>query len=369
MPGRSYTTYHVEGYHATGSSYEVVIDGESALSGSAFSWANNNEFTQIGLQWHAATGIPSWTGGIAEIIWTDKSLPDFEREKLEGYLAHKWGLEANLPSGHPYKSSPPTLADPRAVSNWTPANITGLWSWHDWSSDVYRVNNIGGNVSGWQDRSSNNHDLDLKTISLGAADMVATTINGVQAYGSTNGQQGWTVNKLSTELDTDFLLVGMVAKMPTSGTNDFYVSTRDDAGIAWQISNANSSILTAGVAATGTFPTYTIGTGNAFILVVRYDLRVSGTAPVAPPGYMVRSRLNGDLTDDRDAHTITSYSPSNVRFGIGCQPAAPNIVSCPVNAAFGEVVVAARNTEFTVADVQRLEGYLAWKWGLSAPRP
>lgn len=32
-----------------------------------------------------------------------------ERQKLEGYLAHKWGLTANLPIDHPYKSSPPTI--------------------------------------------------------------------------------------------------------------------------------------------------------------------------------------------------------------------------------------------------------------------
>ena len=300
---------------------------------------------------------------ISEVVGCNVKLPDYEREKLEGYLAHKWGVANDLPAAHPYKSAAPTVDDPAAVSDWTPADITGLWSWHDWSTDNYRINDNKGSVSGWQDRSSNNHDLTLQTISLGSADMVATTINGVQAYGSTNGQQGWTVSKLSTELDTDFLLVGMVAKMPASGTNDFFVSTRDDAGIAWQISNANSSILTAGIAGTGTFPSYTIGTGNAFILVVRYDLRVSGTAPLATPGFMVKSRLNGDLTDDRDANTITSYAPSNVRVGIGCQPAAPNIVSCPINAAFGEVVIASRNTEFTVADVQRLEGYLAWKWG------
>jgi hypothetical protein len=29
------------------------------------------------------------------------------RQSLEGYLAHKWGLTAQLPSGHPYKTSPP----------------------------------------------------------------------------------------------------------------------------------------------------------------------------------------------------------------------------------------------------------------------
>ena len=30
------------------------------------------------------------------------------RQKMEGYLAWKWGLEMNLPSGHPYEFAPPT---------------------------------------------------------------------------------------------------------------------------------------------------------------------------------------------------------------------------------------------------------------------
>ena len=34
-----------------------------------------------------------------------------EIEKAEGYLAHKWGLEGNLDSSHPYKSTPPTKQD------------------------------------------------------------------------------------------------------------------------------------------------------------------------------------------------------------------------------------------------------------------
>jgi hypothetical protein len=31
-----------------------------------------------------------------------------DRQKIEGYLAHKWALEANLPAGHPYESAAPT---------------------------------------------------------------------------------------------------------------------------------------------------------------------------------------------------------------------------------------------------------------------
>jgi hypothetical protein len=31
------------------------------------------------------------------------------RQKMEGYLAHKWGLTAGLPVDHPYKTNPPTI--------------------------------------------------------------------------------------------------------------------------------------------------------------------------------------------------------------------------------------------------------------------
>jgi hypothetical protein len=43
----------------------------------------------------------------AEIVMT-LNADTAERQKLEGYLAHKWGLTANLPVGHPYKTAGPT---------------------------------------------------------------------------------------------------------------------------------------------------------------------------------------------------------------------------------------------------------------------
>jgi hypothetical protein len=46
-------------------------------------------------------------GAIAEIVVTSSVLSTLNRQKTEGYLAHKWGLTANLPSDHPYKVNPP----------------------------------------------------------------------------------------------------------------------------------------------------------------------------------------------------------------------------------------------------------------------
>jgi hypothetical protein len=45
---------------------------------------------------------------LSEIVLTHSTMTTADRQKLEGYLAHKWGLTANLPAGHPYKSTPPT---------------------------------------------------------------------------------------------------------------------------------------------------------------------------------------------------------------------------------------------------------------------
>jgi hypothetical protein len=46
-------------------------------------------------------------GYIAEVIICDAILSSTDREKVEGYLAHKWGLESNLPNTHPYRYSAP----------------------------------------------------------------------------------------------------------------------------------------------------------------------------------------------------------------------------------------------------------------------
>jgi len=44
---------------------------------------------------------------IAEIVFYQSALSLSNREKIEGYLAHKWGLTSSLPNDHPYKSSAP----------------------------------------------------------------------------------------------------------------------------------------------------------------------------------------------------------------------------------------------------------------------
>jgi hypothetical protein len=44
---------------------------------------------------------------MAETLVLPNVASAINRQKVEGYLAHKWGLTANLPSDHPYKTNAP----------------------------------------------------------------------------------------------------------------------------------------------------------------------------------------------------------------------------------------------------------------------
>lgn len=52
-------------------------------------------------------GVGLLTGKIAEVVIALGSLSELTPQTIEGYLAHKWDLAANLPSDHPYKSAAP----------------------------------------------------------------------------------------------------------------------------------------------------------------------------------------------------------------------------------------------------------------------
>jgi hypothetical protein len=60
----------------------------------------------IGANANAITNDP-YRGDLGDLIITTGTLSSTDREKIEGYLAHKWGLTGNLPSGHPYKTTAP----------------------------------------------------------------------------------------------------------------------------------------------------------------------------------------------------------------------------------------------------------------------
>jgi hypothetical protein len=52
-----------------------------------------------------------WLGIMAEIIMIPALSDNPQRQQIEGYLAHKWGMKGQLPASHPYINSPPLIGD------------------------------------------------------------------------------------------------------------------------------------------------------------------------------------------------------------------------------------------------------------------
>jgi hypothetical protein len=99
--------YDTDGGATSQDRWEIRVNGgapaSTSTSTTSFLWdAGNGE---IGRSW---TGSGYYFQGLMyEIVITTAKLSAADRQKVEGYLAHKWGLAASLPGDHPYKSVAP----------------------------------------------------------------------------------------------------------------------------------------------------------------------------------------------------------------------------------------------------------------------
>jgi hypothetical protein len=87
------------------------VNGENLKGNNSAVQAINNINSTQNLQIGAiGTGVNSLTflGDYCELIIYKGLLSDPDRQKVEGYLAWKWGTVSSLDINHPYKNNPPT---------------------------------------------------------------------------------------------------------------------------------------------------------------------------------------------------------------------------------------------------------------------
>lgn len=90
----------------------LSIDGQTKVTGSAAVAAFTTTKNVIGAQGAAANAVGSyWTGHIQELLYLNREPTASELDQIHGYLCWKWGKQASLPSGHPYKAAAPTVTD------------------------------------------------------------------------------------------------------------------------------------------------------------------------------------------------------------------------------------------------------------------
>ena len=95
-------------FNYSSATLSLIENGAVTVNAATFQTAGNTENNAGGLHIGAsAVGATLWDGYFAEIIIVESAVPLSTRQRIEGYLAHKWGLTANLPSDHPYRIIPP----------------------------------------------------------------------------------------------------------------------------------------------------------------------------------------------------------------------------------------------------------------------
>jgi hypothetical protein len=93
---------------------------------------------------------------IYEVNIYNQSLTPYNRQKVEGYLAWKWGLQSNLPTSHPFRADAPY-----SNSVFSPTNFSSLQLWLD-AQDPNANGSVPSNGTAfttWLDKSGKNNGI------------------------------------------------------------------------------------------------------------------------------------------------------------------------------------------------------------------
>jgi hypothetical protein len=140
-----------------GTSAAMTAQNGGFYSGTTYPSANNARNLNIGYRVPVGTfSIDCWLAGdIAEIVWYQTPLSSAQQQQVEGYLAWKWGLQAQLPATHPFYATvpvphpfnkvPPTIRQPVLYSDVAPGNW--VQDWQPYLRALTRANATGVTVA------------------------------------------------------------------------------------------------------------------------------------------------------------------------------------------------------------------------------
>ena len=300
-----------------------------------------------------------WYGTVAEVIVYTFAITTAQRQQVEGYLAWKWGLQANLPSTQPYKNLAPSYpflnkVTITALPGFSPTSISGLTAWFDGSDPAGTGTppSNGATISTWVDKSGSSHNAVAgvgPTFAAASLNGLGTlTFDGASTflYASgltvpTNTHSLFAVhNPVGTNANTQGGDTGILRAQETIGYIVFpyaYNGTQNGYTTSY-ISGYFGFGFQNDVA--GSWNLYETVVGSSAVTQYQY-----GTVVTANTGLSITATTS-------DNFTVGSYSyfgGSQQQFYYG---------------SMAELLVF--NVELSTTDRQKIEGYLAWKWGKQA---
>lgn len=134
------TRYVVANYWSTTGSVgttQINVDGTSYTASTASpAFLTTGATMYIG----AANGPTEyWNGNIFEILVYNATLSTTDRQRLEGYLAWKWGVQTSLPAGHPFRNAAPTAVGATTVNTYATQTIDANYNFQISASNNVRI--------------------------------------------------------------------------------------------------------------------------------------------------------------------------------------------------------------------------------------
>jgi hypothetical protein len=162
--GNIYHFHNNASYFWNGSHVSAnIVNGTTRLNGSAITGTSTAYPSSFGIISLKTTGNVTannfsrdrtqsgrnWNGDLGELIIFNTALDDSEIQKVEGYLAHKWGLTRTLPASHPYKQSS-TMQGPKDLNSYT-TDLSNLVAGNTY---YYRVAATNSEGTDWADQTA-----------------------------------------------------------------------------------------------------------------------------------------------------------------------------------------------------------------------
>jgi hypothetical protein len=346
----------------TTSTNSISLNGGTTISGGAPAFTAGTT-TYLGVD--TTTSAYYYIGLAMEIIFYNSILNTTQRQQVEGYLAWKWSLQANLPSTHPYKNSliPPLLNPPRALpvvrtATWNPTLISGCQLWLD-AADRSVFTLSGSNITEWRDKSGNARTATQYNTGFATYDSIQRRVviiplgqlsSAVSAGTFSAGVSAFIVfQKFGANLSFDTLVNRTNDNGPFPGPFDSYYNA--GASTLSRLIGEGGNDNRAGFSDNSTLFRNTTITLYHFNIpaVVVWNEGVNGSIPVRIP--------------QNETVGTPRYSDVGNRIYIGTR----GDKFTTANVYMYEIIF--YNTTLSTNQRQNVEGYLAWKWGLVASLP
>jgi hypothetical protein len=323
------------------------------------------------------------TGVIAEVILYNRPLTASERQKIEGYLAWKWGLTGSLPSTHPFKNYRPinglsvpipiSYTNPKKTVNldpFDPRSISGCQLWFD-ASDPNANRTLlsdGVGVATWTDKSSN-------------AYTVSQTTSGNRPIFRTAVQN----NLPGIQFQTNTFLSNLSVNMPRftqgGGAGSVFIAARNaSTNAGWNIVNTvwfdsgggdsaalrryHFSFNQASTAGT----TLYVNNGASIALVGQDTGNAVSPNANAILGFTI-SPSSATINTNGNSVSYTGFALQDITNNTGLFIFGDNRNNSSIASNIMIFEMVGYNTQLTTAQRQQVEGYLAWKWGLTSSLP